>query len=215
MLNQQILLLVTVVAVGILHTIVPDHWVPITLMARQRGWTSAQTGRAAFGAGLGHTISTLAIGVVVWLAGLAFAVRFGHYVSVASSILLVAFGGWLALSSVREMRAANAREHGPSGHDHHHKAAGSRMTLMLILGSSPMVEGIPTFFAAAKFGIAQLALMSVLFAASTIATYMTLCIYSSAALRSFSLGKFEKYGEVISGTFVALVGVVFAIWPIG
>lgn len=31
------LLVGVVLVVGILHTIVPDHWVPITLIARQRG----------------------------------------------------------------------------------------------------------------------------------------------------------------------------------
>jgi hypothetical protein len=33
------LLVGAVLAVGILHTIVPDHWVPVTLIARQRGWS--------------------------------------------------------------------------------------------------------------------------------------------------------------------------------
>ena len=210
--NHQALLLFAVVAVGVLHTIVPDHWAPITLLARQRGWTRGQTARAAFIAGLGHTLSTLAIGLVVWIAGLAFAVRFGHYVSIASSLALVGFGAWIALSSLREIREE---------HEGHHdrerdaaKQAGSRMTLLLILGSSPMVEAIPTFFAAAKFGAGFIFLMSLLFAASTIVTYVTMCVYSTSALRSVSLGKFEEYGEVISGAFIALVGVIFAFFPI-
>lgn len=211
--NHQALLLFAVVAVGVLHTIVPDHWAPITLLARQRGWTRAQTARAAFIAGLGHTLSTLAIGLVVWIAGLAFAVRFGHYVSIASSLALVGFGVWIALSSLREIR----EEHEGRHRDHDAGVAmqaGSRMTLLLILGSSPMVEAIPTFFAAAKFGAGFIFLMSLLFAASTIATYVVMCVYSSSALRSVSLGKFEEYGEVISGAFIALVGVVFAFFPI-
>lgn len=210
--SQQALLLLAVVAVGVLHTIVPDHWAPIALMARQRGWSREQTARAAFGAGLGHTLSTLAIGLVVWVAGLAFALRFGRYVSIASSIALIGFGLWIALSSLREIRAGHDQD---DGHERlQPNATGSRMTLLLILGSSPMVEGIPTFFAAAKFGAGLIALMSVLFAASTIATYVVLCVYSTNALRSVSLGRFEEYGEVISGAFIALVGVVFAFWPI-
>ncbi|HVA27113.1 MAG TPA: hypothetical protein VNF68_02970 [Candidatus Baltobacteraceae bacterium] len=211
--NQQTLLLLAVVAVGVLHTIVPDHWAPITLLARQRGWNRAQTARVAFGAGLGHTLSTLAIGLVVWLAGLAFALRFGHYVSIASSFALIAFGAWIAISSLFEMRAHDRDHAHGHQHDHEKKQAGSRMTLLLILGSSPMVEGIPTFFAAAKFGFGLVAAMSVLFAASTIVTYVVLCTYSSHALRSVSLGRFEKYGEVLSGAFIAVVGVIFAIWP--
>lgn len=36
-LNPELLLVGAVAAVGVLHTIVPDHWVPITLIARQQG----------------------------------------------------------------------------------------------------------------------------------------------------------------------------------
>jgi hypothetical protein len=41
------LLAVSVAVVGVLHTIVPDHWASITLIARQRGWSKGETARAA------------------------------------------------------------------------------------------------------------------------------------------------------------------------
>jgi hypothetical protein len=40
----------------------------------------------------------------------------------------------------------------PPQHAHNHKTA-ARRALLLILGSSPMVEGIPAFFAAGKYGV--------------------------------------------------------------
>lgn len=67
--TSELLLVGTVAAVGVLHTIVPDHWVPITLIARQRGWSKAETARASFKAGVGHVLSTLAIALVIWLGG--------------------------------------------------------------------------------------------------------------------------------------------------
>jgi ABC-type nickel/cobalt efflux system permease component RcnA len=204
MMSQQALLLVlAVIAVGVLHTLVPDHWVPITLLARTRHWTRAQTARAACGAGLGHTLSTLAIGLLVWVAGVAFAARFGNLVSVLSSVALIAFGAWIAIGAWRELRAH-------PGHDEHeHRSAGARTSLMLILGSSPMVEGIPAFFAAAKFGPGLIALMSLCFAVSTIATYVALCTISRSALERLHLGPLERYGEVLSGAVIMLVGIVF------
>src|SRR5271163_5118273 len=41
--SPEFLLIVSVGVVGVLHTIVPDHWVPITLIARQRGWSKSET----------------------------------------------------------------------------------------------------------------------------------------------------------------------------
>ena len=399
--NTQALFLIAAVAgVGILHTIVPDHWVPITLIARQRGWSKRETGQAAFKAGVGHVLSTLAIGLAVWIAGVAFAAKFAHVVDTVASLALIGFGGWIALSALREMRAsgghghAHGHSHGHShdfshlagtpgqdgvhgpelqaietgdgslklsifetgqpprfrltgtsadavnvetlrengarqiftmvkrneywesrdeipephgftvevtvesggythkyqaeftehahdnhGHDHSDEAHGhdpvndplyaplrggevvlvrhahihrhgngpahqhfhdhdaqnahniatdteaapplhvhqhktsSRTALLLILGSSPMVEGIPAFFAAGKYGVGVIGLMAIVFAISTIATYVLLCVYSTTSLQRVSFGRFERYGEVLSGAFIALVGVVFWLFP--
>jgi len=159
--------------------------------------------------GLGHTLSTLAIAVAVWFAGVALAVRFGHLVSILSSVGLIGFGLWIAIASLREMRA------GFRGHraDPRRERPNARVALLLILGSSPMVEGIPAFFAAARFGAGLLAIMALCFALSTIATYVILCVASGAALQNLSFGAVERYGEVLSGAVIAAIGVVFLIWP--
>ena len=114
------LLVGAVLVVGVLHTVVPDHWVPITLIARQRGWTRAQTARAAFQAGTGHVVTTLILAAIVWLAGVAVAAKFGHWVDTISSVALIAFGLWIAISSWRELRtgAGHGHSHGPHGHTH-------------------------------------------------------------------------------------------------
>lgn len=97
--GPQTLLVGAVAAVGVLHTIVPDHWVPITLIARQKGWSKAETLRAALQAGTRHVLSTLAIAAVVWWAGIAVAERFGHVVDTVSSLALILFGAWFAISA--------------------------------------------------------------------------------------------------------------------
>jgi ABC-type nickel/cobalt efflux system permease component RcnA len=218
---------------------VPDHWVPITLIARQRGWSRGQTARAALVAGIGHVGSTLLIAIVVWVAGVVAAKQFGHVVDTLASAALVAFGGWIAISALLDMRKGDGHGHSHGhthdlhhGHDHHddhdhghshedghhHQQdapkAGSRTALLLILGSSPMVEGIPAFFAAGRYGVGLIAAMSAVFAAATIATYVILCVASLASLERVRLGPIEKYGEVLSGAFIAVVGAIFWIWPV-
>jgi hypothetical protein len=39
------ILIITVAAVGVLHTIVPDHWAPIVVLGRQQGWSLGRRGR--------------------------------------------------------------------------------------------------------------------------------------------------------------------------
>ena len=292
-LEPQMLLFAAVAMVGVLHTMVPDHWAPIVAIARQRGWSRAETARAAIVAGMGHVSSTLAIAIAVWIAGAAAATRLGHLVDTLSSLALVGFGSWIAWSAWRDLQRAAGHAHHdhphPYTHDHHHHGHGhshdhddsgyafaadalylplpagtagvtrhlhrhvhgggaphvhwhdhtpetthpltaiideeppphahrhrttGRTALLLILGSSPMVEGIPAFFAASRYGIAQLAAMATLFAISTIATYVALCVGSLMGVARLRLGSLERYGEVLSGAFIALVGIAFGLWPV-
>ncbi len=292
--TAPLLLVGAVAAVGVLHTIVPDHWLPIALIARQRGWSKAETARAAVQAGTGHVGSTLLIALAVWVAGVAFADLFDHVVDLVSSLALVGFGAWIAVSAWWELRLCDAHghrhghshshrnerehdghEHGartyayapaiaddplyaplrgetavltrhahvhshgralphlhwhdhtpatthpvlaafasePPLHRHRHKTT-ARTALLLILGSSPMVEGIPVFFAAARYGAALVSAMAAVFALSTIVTYVVLCVYSSEGLQRLRLGAVERYGEVASGAVIVFVGVVFGLWPV-
>jgi ABC-type nickel/cobalt efflux system permease component RcnA len=240
------LLVVAVAAVGVLHTMVPDHWAPIALLARQRGWSVAEASRAAAGAGVGHVLSTLAIAVLVWAGGAVLAARFGHLVSLLASVALVLFGAWIAIGAWRELRRGDGHPHFGHRHVHAHAdgrdhvhwheheaedvhddvaAAGadavhehahetsSRTALLLVLGSSPMIEGIPAFFAASRYGVGQLALMAAVFGCATIATYVVLVASSVAGLKRLNLGPLERYGEVLSGAFIAALGVVFYFLP--
>ena len=90
----------------------------------------------------------------------------------------------------------------------------ARTALVLILGSSPMVEGLPAFFAAGKYGSALVGVMAAAFAATTIATYVVLGVFSSAGLQHLRLGRFERHGEVLSGALIAAIGMAFWVWPI-
>ena len=220
--QHELLLVLAVLSVGVFHTLAPDHWVPIALIANRAGWKRLETARVAALAGAGHTLSTLAIGAFVWAAGAALALRFGHLVESAASVALILFGGWIALSSLRDLRrgASKGLEHleRPTAaatelaNPNWSSRSPARLSLLLILGSSPMIEGLPAFFAASRYGFALLATMSVVFAAATIATYVLVCDQSALVLQRYSFGPLERYGEVISGGIIAVIGVVSLLW---
>ena len=197
------LLIGAVLAVGVFHTMVPDHWLPIVLMARQRKWSTQKTALAALQAGTGHVVSTLLIAVLFWGAGAAVATRFSGWVETATSVALVGFGLWVAIGAWREMHKQS-----------HDTKTGSRIALLLILGSSPMIEGIPAFFAAGKYGFGLLIVMALVFAAATISVYIVFSVYSAKGLKQVRFGRFERYGEIVSGAVIALVGAVFWFWPV-
>jgi hypothetical protein len=117
--TPQLLLIGAVAAVGVLHTVVPDHWIPITVIARRHGWSRRETALAALQAGCGHVVSTLLIAIAVWLAGVAFAACFGSIVDRVTSLALIGLGGWIAIGAIRELGIAEAE---PQAHAPAHRA---------------------------------------------------------------------------------------------
>src|SRR5258706_110199 len=83
--------------------------------------STACNARAALQAGIGHVVAPLIIAAVIWFAGVAVAARFGHFIDTAASVALIAFGGWIAIASLRELRqgAGHGHNHG-HGHSHNH-----------------------------------------------------------------------------------------------
>jgi hypothetical protein len=63
-------------------------------------------------------------------------------------------------------------------------------------------------------GPALILVMALVFAASTILTYVLLCGYSAARLQRMRFGTLERHGEVLSGAFITLVGLAFWLFPV-
>jgi hypothetical protein len=55
--------------------------------------------------------------------------------------------------------------------------------------------------------------MAIMFGLCTIATYVLMCVYSAAGLQRIRLGSVERYGEVLSGALIALIGMIFLLFP--
>lgn len=111
------LLLAAAAGVGLAHSILPDHWVPLAVLARANRWSLARTAKVSFLASLGHVGLSLALGVVLATAGLAL-----RRVVVADEGGLV--GGVLVLTGLgflvwALLTRGRGHAHGHS-HDHAH-----------------------------------------------------------------------------------------------
>jgi len=224
-----------VAGVGILHTMVPDHWAPIALIARQQGWTRQKTAGTALKAGTGHVLSTLLIAAVVWIAGVAFAQRFGHYVDTASSIALIGLADGLRFHRSWKCEARAATRIATVIHTHTVTAITTTTItkhICMPTHATCEAENIVRHRIAADFGLfAYGRRHSGFFCRRKIwrsAHPHYVCglrdndhRYLCRSLRLFdsrsstrNLGPSEKYGEVLSGAFIALVGIAFWVWPV-
>ena len=97
-------------AVAILHSVLPDHWVPLAVVARVRRWSLWHVGRVALLASLGHVITSLILGGLIAVVGLQFQheieTQQGHIVGIVLVLTGIGFLIWGLVG------------HGPHGHHH-------------------------------------------------------------------------------------------------
>jgi nickel/cobalt transporter (NicO) family protein len=111
------LLIVAAGTVGFLHSILPDHWVPLAVVARTQRWSIAHVARISFLASVGHVVTSLIIAGIIAVIGLQFRSTFetqqGHIVGVILILTGIAFLLW-------SLTGHGGHSHGPGGNSHHH-----------------------------------------------------------------------------------------------
>ena len=119
-----LLLIIGAATVGIVHSILPDHWVPLAVVARTQHWSLARLARVTTLAAGGHVLTSVVLGGVVALIGLQFQKQVetqqGHIVG---GVLVITGIGFLIWGLTGH---GHAHEHGPSqevddqSHQHEH-----------------------------------------------------------------------------------------------
>ena len=117
--TPSLLLLIGAAAmVAILHSVLPDHWVPLAVVARAQRWNLLRVGRITFLASLGHVLASLLLGGVIAMIGLQFQreidTQQGHIVGMVLVLTGLLFLIWNLLG-----RGPHRHQHG-SGHTHTH-----------------------------------------------------------------------------------------------
>ena len=103
-------------AVAIVHSVLPDHWVPLAVVARTQHWSLARVGRISALAAGGHVVASLVLAGIVALIGLRFQQQIntqqGHIVGAVLVLTGIAFFLWGLTGH------GHAHSHAEGGHDH-------------------------------------------------------------------------------------------------
>ena len=57
-------LVLAAIAIGSVHTLAPDHWLPFAALARAERWSTRRTAVVTAGCGLGHVTVSVALGLL-------------------------------------------------------------------------------------------------------------------------------------------------------
>ena len=116
-------LLLAAAGVGLGHAILPDHWLPLAVLARTRRYPVARVARLSGLAGLAHVLVSIVLGAVVVVIGLQFRshVRGAEDLIVGVILLATALGFVVAELTGHGHHHAHDHGHGhPDGTRHGH-----------------------------------------------------------------------------------------------
>jgi nickel/cobalt exporter len=195
-------ILATGLLVAFLHAALPTHWLPFVLVARGQGWGAGKTLSVAAGAGVGHVLSTMALGLLLTGAGIAMEKEFGGLSPWLVSALLIGLGLFYLI------RQALRRPH-------HHAAKPRLFTsdraaiaaLFTLVTLSPCEAFLPVYVSGVRYGWLGFLLLSLVLTAATIAGMVLFTGVSLLGARRLPLGLLERYEAGILGTALCALGV--------
>jgi hypothetical protein len=227
-------LMATAGATALLHTLIPDHWLPFVLIGRARGWSGATTAAVSGFSALIHVVLSVILGLVALGIGLTAANAIGETLHHVGAVLLVVFGLAYALWAWRKGghfhpggRLLHAKgeapqctgEEGDSNPEHLHyhadghliggQAGWSGWWLAVIIGANPCVLILPIMVATAGRGRQVFLLVVATYGVATVLLIVVLSVLGVAAGRRLSLPVAARHMEAASGLLIALLGLFF------
>ncbi|HKW23688.1 MAG TPA: hypothetical protein VJO13_20070, partial [Ktedonobacterales bacterium] len=215
-------------SVALLHSILPDHWVPLAVVARTQRWGLLRVARISTLASVGHVLTSVALGGVIAVVGLQFQraidVQQGHIV-----------GGVLVLTGVGFLLwGLTGHGHG-HGHDHGHnhghpheqsddyedgptaemasaeQPLARRLAAIAVpfgVAASPDLTILPVALAAGAVGGVTVVGVLVVFAAVTMATFVGLTVLATIAGYRIKGEWLERNATTITALVLIAIGVV-------
>ena len=222
--------------VGFLHSILPDHWVPLAVIARTERWSIARVARVSFLASIGHVLTSLVIAGIIAAVGLRFRSAFetqqGHIVGVILALTGLGFLVWALTGHGGHSHGHSGHGHGHGHHDHDHHGhehhshdhgahpispgGGSLLRRFgAIAGpfgaaASPDLTILPVALAAGAIGAGVVIGCLACFTLVTLATFVLLTVVATLAGYQVKGAWLEEHGNYL--TAVVLVGIGAAVY---
>jgi nickel/cobalt transporter (NicO) family protein len=231
--NTLWILFGTAAFIGFFHTVIgPDHYLPFIMLSRANQWSTRKTFWITFLCGIGHILSSVLLGMVGILIGVALR-KLELIESVRGSMasyLLIGFGLAYALWGIRQGIRNKPHNHphihingNEHLHEHNHHTAHAHVhttgnpttlwTLFIIFVLGPCEPLIPLLmFPAAVYGWVGVVSVAAVFGIVTIGTMTTIVLLVHRGLKLFTAPWIERYAHALAGGAIAMSGIAIKIF---
>ena len=193
-------------ALSLLHAAIPSHWLPLVALSRTQDWSQRELLGTTAIVGAAHTLSTIAIGVLVGLVGYTIAGTHEELLRTVAPAILVLLGMALVAQGLR-------------GHHHHHHhgpdlSEDSKVTRWSVVASlsvamffSPCLEIEAYYLHASLYGWPGIVLVSVIYFVVTVLGMLLLVEIGSRSARRMRFHFLDHHERLLTGLLLVGLGV--------
>lgn len=190
---------------SVIHASIPNHWIPIVLIAKVEKWTRIETLWVAVISAFAHTLSTIALGVVIGLIGFKLSNTYETITHVVAPLILI-FIGIIYFSLDIGHRH---QEHFPDKKKLPKKSKlGIIVSLSTAMFFSPCLEIETYYFAAGTHGIIGIVTVSLIYLMVTVAGITLLVYLGYKSIEKFNWHFLEHHEKKITGSVLIILGII-------
>jgi hypothetical protein len=212
--------------VGFGHAILPDHWLPLSVLGRTRRYPLSRVARLSGLAGVAHVMVSIALGAVIIAVGLQFRSTVQSAQDTIVGVVLIVTGIGFAVAELAGHGHSHTHDHEhphtqaldrEQPHTHDDMAPGQERArrglqglaaVMVPFGAaaSPDLTILPVFVAATAAGVATAIGSLVTFAAVTIGTIVGLTLAATRGGYEIRGEWLERWGNVFTALLLVVIG---------
>lgn len=200
----MIQLLLGTLILGLVHALIPNHWLPLVAVAKAEGWSKKELTRISFISALAHVLGTVLLGIVLGNVGQTLAHHYDDYVHVVAPVLLIVFG--LIYFTI------NLPHHHPSKNQEvaAYKRSKRRWVLIFVamMFLSPCLEVESLFLSAGAYGMNHVFAMAFAYAVVSVFSIMALVVFSYQGIKLLNTHFFEHHEKRLTGGILIGVGIL-------
>lgn len=200
--------------VGLAHSVLPDHWAPLAVMARGRRDPLRRVARLSLLAALAHVLVSLLLGAVVIGIGLSVRTAVESRVNLIVGLVLVATGvGFLAAELTGHGHHHEHEAEHEHGHERSARSAPPRGLALLIpfgAAASPDLTILPVFLVAATLGVPAAVGSLLVFTVVTLVTFVALTTLATASGYQVRGEWVDRYANGITAAVLIVIGTLVA-----
>lgn len=195
--------------VGLAHSVLPDHWVPLAVVSRSRHDPLPRVARLSLFAGLAHVAISLVLGGFV--IGIGLSVRSAiesRSDQIVGGVLMLTGLAFLVADATGRSHAAKHRAAQDHDHQHEHRVLPRGLHLLVPFGAaaSPDLTILPVFLAAATLGTGAALGSLAVFTAVTLATFVGLTTLATAGGYQLTSPWLDRYANVVTAVVLIVIG---------